>query len=903
MSQSTFSKVFRKSFSLGEPEPPRLEAHEFRLSPRPAPRANALPPIRVLYLTGETREITFVTGTFDKVYPHLLLDFSVPLIEVPALLAREAAHEAVVVGWSVSEADALPLITATRVQQPQMPIVAVGERTAEKSLEAGADEFVQRGATLLTRLPIAIEDAVKKRRETAAAMPPVVEAPTAVPAPTPETGPDAAPIMDSFAAETLEPRVVNLEPAVRSASARLAFVGDLQRAREVVDAEGAALEFVALSAHGEGARCVAVVVDQSHAMVDVTRALADSAALELPAILIYEPEAASQVMRTLAGSVEDFVAKEAGWGRQVALRLDPVAARHRRTIELAALKAREGRLRSTIDGLPAAVLRLSPEGTILAANAVALSLLGATEPRQLLRKQFHSLVTPPDRAMCMESLAQVCNGESRSIDVWASTLTGESRALQINAVYVNADGNVPSAVLAVVRDVTKTKRLEASLEHASSPTPPAPAPVVEAAPAPEAPANPVVAALDVDTLRTLEGQLRRLSAEARQSFESLEASLRDAEARHDDVSERQRQEQAVFQATQAERWQSYDAFVQTTTHPIFHVTGEGTMAAGNPAFVALLGADSMDAVLQRAAAPDDLTPAAEWRAAIYRWREAAQPSPVESRWKRADGAVLTLLLHGQRIGDRTSGDERIEVIVENVTHRRSLEQQLQRARKWEQVAKVTAGIAADLQLSVASLGASAERIADPSADPAGSQAAIADIRQHAASAVSLSRQLVSFGRRESREPEAIDVNEVVRGIDAVLRQMVDEHVTVSVDLASTMDHAQGDRATLAESLVALIIGASAAMPAGGDLLVRTFSRDIESRAVAPAGVDPGSYAVVAINATGWGISDPTVDGNQPLTPIAQALARSGGRLATTAVPGQSLELAVYLALAAEVVEI
>jgi PAS domain S-box-containing protein len=908
MSQSTFSKVF-KSLSLGEPEPPRPDAKESRPPARPTPRANALPPVRVLYLTGETREITFVTGTFDKVYPHLVLDFSVPLIDVPVLLSGEARHEAVVVGWSVPEQDALPLITAARSQQPQLAIVAIGERTPEQSLEAGADEFVQRGATLLTRLPLAIEDAVKKRREIAAAVPRASEGPAIGSEAETEVRVDAD-------VPAPEPSVVKPEPASRAASARLAFVGDLQRAREAVEAEGAALEFVALSAHGEGAKCVAIVVDQSHAMVDVTQALADAVTIGLPAILLYEPEAVAQVMRTLAGSAEEFVAKESGWARQVALRLEPVAARHRRTVELAAVKAREARVRATIDGLPAAVVRLSPEGTIMAANAVALSLLGATEPRQLLRKQFHSLVTPPNRAMCMESLAQVCNGESRTIDVWATTLTGESRALQINAVHVTAEENSPPAILTVVRDVTKSKRLEASLERGAAETP---VPVVEPPPV-ESPAIEGQAGLEVfaveapaagaagqtpdaDTLRALEGQLRRLSADARQSFESLESSLRDAEAQHDAVSARKRQEQAAFDAAQAQGWKSYDAFVQATTHPIVHVGDDGAMAAANPAFVALLGAASFDEIRQRAAASDDLTPAADWRAAVYRWREAPNPEPVESRWKRADGAILTLLLHGRRIGGQTAGDDRIEVIVENVTQRRSLEHQLQRARRWEGVAKVTTGIAGDLQNAVSALTSSAERAADPAGDPAASQAALAEVREHAAAAASLSRQLVTFGRRESRQPEPIDVNDVVRGLDGLLRRMVDEHVDLTFELAPQIDLAQGDRATLDESLVALIMSAGSSMPAGGQLVVSTRMKDFESRAVAPPGVDPGAYAVVSITAIGWGIADSPADGGTSTAAIAQAVARSGARLATYVTPGQSLEFAVYLALAAEVVEV
>jgi hypothetical protein len=92
------------------------------------------------------------------------------------------------------------------------------------------------------------------------------------------------------------------------------------------------------------------------------------------------------------------------------------------------------------------------------------------------------------------------------------------------------------------------------------------------------------------------------------------------------------------------------------------------------------------------------------------------------------------------------------------------------------------------------------------------------------------------------------------------------------------------------------------MPAGGQLVVRSRTSDFESRAVAPAGVDPGAYAVVSITATGWGVTGPADSGAAP-TPIAQLVARSGGRLTTAFVPGQFLEFAVYLALASEVVEV
>jgi hypothetical protein len=99
------------------------------------------------------------------------------------------------------------------------------------------------------------------------------------------------------------------------------------------------------------------------------------------------------------------------------------------------------------------------------------------------------------------------------------------------------------------------------------------------------------------------------------------------------------------------------------------------------------------------------------------------------------------------------------------------------------------------------------------------------------------------------------------------------------------------------------MSAGSSMPAGGQLVVSTRIKDFESRAVAPPGVDPGAYAVVSITAIGWGIADSTADGGTATAAIAQTVSRSGARLATYVSPGQSLEFAVYLALAAEVVEV
>jgi signal transduction histidine kinase len=233
-----------------------------------------------------------------------------------------------------------------------------------------------------------------------------------------------------------------------------------------------------------------------------------------------------------------------------------------------------------------------------------------------------------------------------------------------------------------------------------------------------------------------------------------------------------------------------------------------------------------------------------------------------------------------------------------VTARRALERRLKRAQRWEEVAKVTTSLAADLQQAVRSLNASAELAADTS-----SPAMLADLRQQAAHAETLSRQLVAFGRREARQPAQLDLNAMVRDVETLLRRVADEHVDLTIELARQVDMAQADRAVIGEALIGLTMAAAAALPAGGGIHVSTATRDIASRHDAPEGVAPGAYAVLNVTASGWGLSADSAASAGPVAPIRQTVERAGGALVVTATPDAALEFTVYLALVAETVEV
>jgi signal transduction histidine kinase len=299
------------------------------------------------------------------------------------------------------------------------------------------------------------------------------------------------------------------------------------------------------------------------------------------------------------------------------------------------------------------------------------------------------------------------------------------------------------------------------------------------------------------------------------------------------------------------------------------------------------------------------TDARRWGLAAEQWR-AGSDAPVESHWRRRDGAIGAMRLYGRLVSDAAGDAEYLEIVVEDVGAQRALESQLRRARRWEDAARVTSGIAADLSHLVSSINDAAERLScDAQSDGAVREQAEA-LHQSVSRALALSRQLVAFGRKEGRDPRAFDLNAAVRALEGVVRRLIDEHIELALELTESVGTVDGSQPALEEALVHLTVAASGALPAGGAIRISTAAHQIEP-AHAADGLEPGRYAVLSIAATGWGLDADIQDrlsGDAPTASTAGAqsrlasarrgLAAMGGHVAVGGAPGSSLNFKVYV---------
>jgi CheY-like chemotaxis protein len=184
------------------------------------------------------------------------------------------------------------------------------------------------------------------------------------------------------------------------------------------------------------------------------------------------------------------------------------------------------------------------------------------------------------------------------------------------------------------------------------------------------------------------------------------------------------------------------------------------------------------------------------------------------------------------------------------------------------------------------------------------------IAQEAAKrAAALTHRLLAFSRRQTLDPKPIDINQLVGGMDDLIRRTVGPAVTVKVIAAPGLWAVLADPNQLENALLNLCINARDAMPDGGDLVIETANRmldDCEARELELQGAD---YVSLSVADTGGGMTadviarafDPffttkPIGGGTGLglSMVYGFVRQSGGQARIQSEPGQGAKISLYL---------
>ncbi len=208
--------------------------------------------------------------------------------------------------------------------------------------------------------------------------------------------------------------------------------------------------------------------------------------------------------------------------------------------------------------------------------------------------------------------------------------------------------------------------------------------------------------------------------------------------------------------------------------------------------------------------------------------------------------------------------ERLEIQAERErlltqAERDRLERQMHQSQRLESLGQLAGGVAHDFNnlLGVISNYAAfaGEQLASPEAtlNLADIRDDITQVEQAAERAASLTHQLLAFARQEVIQPRALNLSDVVNGVEQLLLRTLGEHVELITDLAGQLSPVLADPGQMEQILVNLAVNARDAMPQGGKLTIQTAMANVGEPAASQLGLAPAQYVTLKVSDTGTGI--------------------------------------------------
>ena len=228
-------------------------------------------------------------------------------------------------------------------------------------------------------------------------------------------------------------------------------------------------------------------------------------------------------------------------------------------------------------------------------------------------------------------------------------------------------------------------------------------------------------------------------------------------------------------------------------------------------------------------------------------------APFEARHRAKDGRIYPVEVSCNYL--EFDGHEFICAFVRDIMRRKQSDAQLKQAQKMQAVGQLTSGIAHDfnnlLTIVIGNLQILEEDLPQDERFSELIKAALeAGLR-----GADLTRRLLAFSRQQLLVPKVIDINELVREIEPLLKRTLGEEIYFNTKLAGDLWLTRVDPSQLENALINLGINARDAMVKGGRLNIDTSNVTLdETYTSKEAEVAPGEYVLLRVSDNGTGIS-------------------------------------------------
>ncbi|MBZ5525071.1 MAG: response regulator, partial [Acidobacteriia bacterium] len=302
----------------------------------------------------------------------------------------------------------------------------------------------------------------------------------------------------------------------------------------------------------------------------------------------------------------------------------------------------------------------------------------------------------------------------------------------------------------------------------------------------------------------------------------------------------------------------YRTLVDRALYGIYRCNENGRILDANPAMVKMLGYASRQQLLELASVEQVYCDPKDYQTLMEKLREQGSVEGVEVQWRTRDGGTITTRLSGNLV-DSSAGGREPEMIVENVTAHRALEEQLRQSQKMEAVGKLAGGIAHDFNNLLTVIKGHSELLQAELRSSDSARKEVEGVMRAADRAASLTRQLLAFSRRQLLTFKVFDLNSIVTNMERLLGRLLGENIQLTTALAPALGLIKADPHQIEQVIMNLAVNARDAMPSGGKLRITTSAMELQNeKHQGEILLKPGLYALLSVSDNGQGMDAGTL---------------------------------------------